>query len=61
MLLIKFIYVVAFDYVSTKEFGSIVSETFKTEKTCMQFNHELLQQRINAMFKIYFYAFVPSS
>ena len=39
---------------STHEFGSIVSETFNTEKTHMQFNYELLQQRINAMFKIIF-------
>ena len=35
----KFIYVVPFDYVSTQEFGSIVSERFNTEKTHM---HELL-------------------
>ena len=39
---------------STQEFGSIVSERFKTEKTHMQFSHELLWQRINAMFKIIF-------
>ena len=39
---------------STQEFGSNVSETFNTEKTHMQFSHELLQQRINAMFKIIF-------
>ena len=46
----QFIYVVPFDYVSTQEFGSIVSERFNTEKTNMQFSHEL----INAMFKIIF-------
>ena len=39
---------------STQKFGSIVSERFNTEKTHMQFSHELLQQRINAMFKIIF-------
>ena len=39
---------------STQEFGSIVSERFNTEKTHMQFSHELLQQRINAVFKIIF-------
>ena len=33
---------VPFDYVSTQEFGSIVSERFNTEKTDMQFSHELL-------------------
>ena len=43
-----------FDYVSTQEFGIIVSERFNTEKTHMQFSHELLWQRINAMFKIIF-------
>ena len=32
----------SFDYVSTKEIGSIVSERFNTEKTHMQFSHELL-------------------
>ena len=31
-----------FDYVSTQEFGSIALETFNTEKTRMQFSHELL-------------------
>ena len=39
---------------STQEFGSIVSEGFNTEKTHMQFSHELFYQRINAMFKIIF-------
>ena len=39
---------------STQEFGSIVSERFNTEKTHMQFSHELLQQRVNATFKIIF-------
>ena len=38
---IYFIYIVPFDYVS-QEFGSIVSERFNTEKTHMQFSHELL-------------------
>ena len=52
--LIEFIYVVRFDYVSSQEFRSIVSETFNTEKTHMQFSHELLYQRINAVFKIIF-------
>ena len=37
-----FIYVDAFDYVSTQEFGNIVSETFNIEMTHMQFSHELL-------------------
>ena len=32
----------SFDYVSTQEFGGIVTETFYTEKTHMQFSHELL-------------------
>ena len=39
---------------STQEFRSIVSERFNPEKTHMQFSHELLQQRIYAMFKIIF-------
>ena len=39
---ILLIYLVPFDYVSTQEFGSIVSETFNIEKTHMQFSHELL-------------------
>ena len=39
---IKFIYVDAFEYVSTQEFEGIVSETFNIEKTHMQFSHELL-------------------
>ena len=42
---------VPFDSVSTQELGSIVSETFNKEKTYMQFSHELLLQRINAMLK----------
>ena len=50
-----------FDYVSTQEFGSIVSETFNTEKTYMQFSHELLKQRINVYDNLCFYAFVPCS
>ena len=41
-MLLYFVYVVLFHYVSTQEFGSIVSETFNTEKTHMQFSHELL-------------------
>ena len=36
----KFYYVAYL--VSTQEFGSIVSERFNTEKTHMQFSHELL-------------------
>ena len=32
----------------------MVSEIFNTEKTHLQFSHELWQQRINAMFKIIF-------
>ena len=39
---------------STQEFESIVSERFNTEKTHMQYSHELLWQGINAMFKIIF-------
>ena len=39
---------------SIQEFGSNVSERFNTEKTHMQFSHDLLWQRINAMFKIIF-------
>ena len=39
---------------STQEFESIVSETFNTEKTHMQFSHELLYQRINVMCMIIF-------
>ena len=39
---------------STQECGSIVSETFKTEKTHIQFRNEILQQRIKATFKIIF-------
>ena len=39
---ILFINVDAFDYVSTQEFGSIVSEPFNIEKTHMQFSHEQL-------------------
>ena len=39
---------------STQEFGSIVSERFNTEKTHMQFSHDLMYHRINAMFKIIF-------
>ena len=38
----------------TKESGSKVSETFNTAKTHMQCSHELLLQRINAMFNIIF-------
>ena len=36
---IQFIYVDAFHFVSTQEFGSIVSETFNIEKTHMQFSY----------------------
>ena len=43
-----------FDYVSTWEFGSKVSETFDIEKIHMQFSHALLLQRINAMCAIIF-------
>ena len=39
---------------SAQGFGSILSERFNTEKTHMQFSHDLLLQRINAMFKIIF-------
>ena len=39
---------------STQEFGSIVSETFTIGKTHMQFSHELLKQRINAICTIIF-------
>ena len=42
---LKFYYVALFsslDYVSTQEFGSIVSERFNTETTHMQFSHDLL-------------------
>ena len=39
---ILFINVVPFDYVSTQEFGSIVSDTLNIEKTHVQFSHELL-------------------
>ena len=42
MLLYLVIYLVPFDYMSTQEFGSIVSERFNTEKTHMQFSYELL-------------------
>ena len=40
--LVLFIYVVPFDYVSTQEFGSIVSEGFNTEKIHTQLCHGLL-------------------
>ena len=49
-----FISVDAFDYMLTQEFGSIVSETFTIEKTHMQYSHELLKQRINAVCTIIF-------
>ena len=41
-MLFYLVHVVPFDYVSTQEFGSIVSERFNTEKTHMLFSHELL-------------------
>ena len=41
-MLLYFIYLVHFDYVSTQEFESIVIERFNTEKTHMQFSNELL-------------------
>ena len=52
-----------FDYVSTQDFGNIVAETFNTEKTHMQFSHELLKQRIKIYVydNLYIYAFVPCS
>ena len=42
MLLYIVQFLVPFDYMSTQEFGSIVSERFNTEKTHMQFSHKLL-------------------
>ena len=42
MLLYLVHFLVPIDYVSTQEFGSIVSERFNTEKTHMHFSHELL-------------------
>ena len=42
MLLYLVLLFSSFDYVSTQEFGSIVSKRFNTEKTHMQFSHELL-------------------
>ena len=43
-----------FDYVSTQKFGSLVAETFNTEKTHRQFSHEILKQRRNVMCMIIF-------
>ena len=47
-------YSVSCDYVSTQEFGSIVSNTFDTERTQRLHEFELLLYRINAMFKMNF-------
>ena len=47
-------YSVPCDYVSTQEFGSIVSNTFDTERTQSLHEFELLLKRINAMFKMTF-------
>ena len=41
-MLLNFVHLVPFDYVSTQKFGSIVLKRFNTEKAHMQFSHEVL-------------------
>ena len=41
-MLLYLVHFSSLDYVSTQEFGSIVSERFNTEKTHMQLSHDLL-------------------